>query len=251
MITIKNLSKKFADKVILDDINVHFPKGKTTVIIGPSGSGKTTLLRCLNLLETPTVGEIQFGETHYQFSEKSSLSTAQVLNLRRRSGMVFQGFNLFPHKTVLQNIIEGLIVVKKQAKELAIASARALLLKVDLAEHEDKYPHQLSGGQKQRVAIARALAMAPEVILFDEPTSALDPELELEVLKVIRSLATEHNTLIIVTHNLDFARSIADFVVFIEAGKIIETGDKAQVFSAPKQVRTQEFLNLFNMPFSA
>ena len=164
--------------------------------------------------------------------------------------MVFQGFNLFPHKTVLQNIIEGLIVVKKQAKELAIASARALLLKVDLAEHEDKYPHQLSGRQKQRVAIARALAMAPEVILFDEPTSALDPELELEVLKVIRSLATEHNTLIIVTHNLDFARSIADFVVFIEAGKIIETGDKAQVFSAPKQVRTQEFLNLFKIPFS-
>lgn len=246
MITVTHLVKAFNGKDILKDVNVTFPKGKTTVIIGPSGSGKTTLLRCLNLLETPTEGSIAFDLDIYQFSEKTKLSTERVLNLRRKSGMVFQSFNLFPHKTVEQNIIEGLVIVKKQDKTLALAKAAELLKKVGLSDRAQHYPHQLSGGQKQRVAIARALAMEPEVILFDEPTSALDPELEMEVLRVIQDLATEHNTMIIVTHNMDFARTIADYVIFIEAGKIVEAGEKAQVFCHPKEKRTQEFLRLFS-----
>jgi cystine transport system ATP-binding protein len=246
MITVTHLVKAFNGKDILKDINVTFPKGKTTVIIGPSGSGKTTLLRCLNLLETPTEGSIAFDLDFYQFSEKTKLSTERVLNLRRKSGMVFQSFNLFPHKTVEQNIIEGPVIVKKQDKNLALAKAAELLKKVGLSDRAQHYPHQLSGGQKQRVAIARALAMEPEVILFDEPTSALDPELEMEVLRVIKDLATEHNTMIIVTHNMDFARTIADYVIFIEAGKIVEAGEKAQVFGHPKEKRTQEFLRLFS-----
>ena len=246
MITVTHLVKAFNGKDILKDVNVTFPKGKTTVIIGPSGSGKTTLLRCLNLLETPTEGSIAFDLDIYQFSEKTKLSTERVLNLRRKSGMVFQSFNLFPHKTVEQNIIEGLVIVKKQDKTLALAKAAELLKKVGLSDRAQHYPHQLSGGQKQRVAIARALAMEPEVILFDEPTSALDPELEMEVLRVIQDLATEHNTMIIVTHNMDFARTIADYVIFIEAGKIVEAGEKAQVFGHPKEKRTQEFLRLFS-----
>ena len=246
MITVTHLVKAFNGKDILKDVNVTFPKGKTTVIIGPSGSGKTTLLRCLNLLETPTEGSIAFDLDLYQFSEKTKLSTERVLNLRRKSGMVFQSFNLFPHKTVEQNIIEGPVIVKKQDKTLALAKAAELLKKVGLSDRAQHYPHQLSGGQKQRVAIARALAMEPEVILFDEPTSALDPELEMEVLRVIQDLATEHNTMIIVTHNMDFARAIADYVIFIEAGKIVEAGEKAQVFGHPKEKRTQEFLRLFS-----
>ena len=246
MITVKNLFKAFHQKDILKDVSVTFPKGKTTVILGPSGSGKTTLLRCLNLLETPTAGSIAFDDDVYQFTEDTKLSTEQVLNLRRKSGMVFQSFNLFPHKTVEQNIIEGPVIVKKQDKASALAHAHELLKKVGLSDRAQHYPHQLSGGQKQRVAIARALAMEPEVILFDEPTSALDPELELEVLKVIQDLATENNTMIIVTHNMDFARSIADYVIFIEAGKIVETGDKQQIFEQPREARTREFLNLFS-----
>lgn len=250
MIKVQHLVKAFDGKEILKDINVDFPKGKTTVIIGPSGSGKTTLLRCLNLLEMPTTGSIAFDDVTYNFSPTQSLSTAQILNLRRKSGMVFQSFNLFPHKTVEQNIIEGPVIVKKQDKASALVKAHELLAKVDLSDRAEHYPHQLSGGQKQRVAIARALAMEPEVLLFDEPTSALDPELELEVLKVIRSLANEHNTMIIVTHNLDFAKHIADFVIFIEAGQIVETGEKEQVFNHPREKRTQEFLNLFSQPFA-
>jgi L-cystine transport system ATP-binding protein len=246
MITVKNLFKAFHKKDILKDVSVTFPKGKTTVILGPSGSGKTTLLRCLNLLDTPTAGSIAFDNDVYQFSEGTKLSTERVLNLRRKSGMVFQSFNLFPHKTVEQNIIEGPVIVKKQDKASALAKAHELLKKVGLSDRAQHYPHQLSGGQKQRVAIARALAMEPEVILFDEPTSALDPELELEVLKVIQDLATENNTMIIVTHNMDFARSIADYVIFIEAGKIVETGEKQQVFEQPHEARTREFLNLFS-----
>ena len=245
MIRVTNLVKAFDGKEILKNVNVTFPQGSTTVIIGPSGSGKTTLLRCLNLLETPTSGSIAFDDTVYTFTPNEPLSTAQVLNLRRKSGMVFQSFNLFPHKTVEQNIIEGPVIVKKQDKASALTQAHALLKKVGLSDRAQHYPHQLSGGQKQRVAIARALAMEPEVILFDEPTSALDPELEQEVLKVIQSLANEHNTMIIVTHNLEFARSIADFVIFIEAGQIVETGSATQVFGQPQQKRTQEFLSLF------
>lgn len=250
MITVQHLYKAFGDKQILKDINVEFPKGKTTVILGPSGSGKTTLLRCLNVLETPTSGSISFDQTTYTFANNQPLSTEQTLQLRRQSGMVFQSFNLFPHMTVEQNIIEGPVVVQKKDKTLTKQKAAQLLEKVGLADRIHHYPHQLSGGQKQRVAIARALAIEPEVILFDEPTSALDPELELEVLKVIQDLATEHNTMIIVTHNLDFARSIADYVIFIEAGQIVERGETEQVFTAPRQERTREFLQKFAHQFA-
>ncbi|WP_020557957.1 amino acid ABC transporter ATP-binding protein [Thiofilum flexile] len=245
MIDVKQLVKSFNDKVILDNISVQFPTGKTTAILGPSGSGKTTLLRCLNVLEMPTSGQISFDDTVYHFDPKQPLSKQTILNLRRKSGMVFQSFNLFPHMTVEQNITEGPIIVKKMDKQLALQQAHSLLAKVGLLEHAPKYPHQLSGGQKQRVAIARALAMEPSVLLFDEPTSALDPELELEVLKVIQSLSHEHNTMIIVTHNLEFARQVADQVVFIDAGKIIETNTTQQFFSAPKEERTREFLGRF------
>lgn len=245
MITVHNLVKQFGDKRVLDDINLSFAKGKTTAIIGPSGSGKTTLLRCLNLLEMPTSGRIVFDDWHYDFAPERQPDMPQILQLRRKSGMVFQSFNLFPHMTVEQNITEGPVTVQKRNPADAVRQAHALLEKVGLQERAHDYPHQLSGGQKQRVAIARALAMQPQVLLFDEPTSALDPELEQEVLKVIQSLANEHNTQIIVTHNLDFARSIADEVVFIEAGKIVEQGACAQVFDAPKQARTQAFLKNF------
>lgn len=244
MITVHNLSKLFNDKHVLNNINVTFPIGKTTVIIGPSGSGKTTLLRCLNLLEPPTSGSISFNESQYDFSNHS-LSKKNIANLRSKSSMVFQSFNLFPHKTAIENITEGPIVVKKTEKKTAIIEANRLLKQVGLADRADHYPHQLSGGQKQRVAIARALAMKPEVILFDEPTSALDPELEMEVLKVIQTLAAEHNTMIMVTHNIEFARHIADYMVFIEAGEIIEASDKNSFFSNPKEPRTREFLNSF------
>lgn len=244
MITVHNLSKLFKDKLVLNNVTVNFPVGKTTVIIGPSGSGKTTLLRCLNLLETPTSGSISFADTSYDFSNQP-LSKLDITNLRSKSSMVFQSFNLFPHKTTIENITEGLIIVKKIEKKLALTQANQLLEQVGLADRANHYPHQLSGGQKQRVAIARALAMKSEVILFDEPTSALDPELEIEVLKAIQAIATEHNTMIIVTHNIEFARHIADYMVLIEAGKIIETSDKNSFFSNPKESRTREFLNSF------
>lgn len=245
MIQVSHLVKEFAGKKVLDDISVLFPSGKTTVILGPSGSGKTTLLRCLNLLEMPTAGQISFDDITYDFSKAKPLSNEQILALRRKSGMVFQSFNLFPHKTAEQNVMEGPVIVKKKPKEQAAEQAQALLTKVGLSEHVKKYPHQLSGGQKQRVAIARALAMQPEVLLFDEPTSALDPELEFEVLKVIQSLSHEHNTMIIVTHNLDFARQIADQIVFVAAGKIVEIADSNTFFNQPKEARTQEFLARF------
>lgn len=245
MIKVRHLVKEFAGKKVLDDISVEFPSGKTTVILGPSGSGKTTLLRCLNLLEVPTTGQISFDEVIYDFSKTKPLTTEQILALRRKSGLVFQSFNLFPHKTAEQNVMEGPVIVKKLPKVQALEQAQALLAKVGLSEHVKKYPHQLSGGQKQRVAIARALAMQPEVLLFDEPTSALDPELEFEVLKVIQSLSHERNTMIIVTHNLDFARQIADQIVFVAAGKIVEVADSQTFFNHPKETRTQEFLARF------
>jgi cystine transport system ATP-binding protein len=200
MINIKSLSKSFGKLEVLKDINLDVEKGKVIVVIGPSGSGKTTMLRCLNLLETPSGGTIGISDKCIDFSQK--VSKREVTEFRKLTGMVFQGYNLFPHKTALQNVMEGPVIVKKENKEKARKKAEQLLAKVGLADKLDYYPFQLSGGQQQRVGIARALAMEPEVMLFDEPTSALDPELVGEVLKVMKDLAKEGMTMIVVTHEM-------------------------------------------------
>ncbi|MBS9779378.1 MAG: amino acid ABC transporter ATP-binding protein [Moraxellaceae bacterium] len=245
MIILKDLNKSFAGKTVLNDINLTFTKGKTTAIIGPSGSGKTTLLRSLNLLEMPCSGSLTIANWQHDFTDDNLPNQKKIVQLRRKLGMVFQSFNLFPHKTIAQNITLGAIVVKKQKASEALILAHELLEKVGLRDKADQYPHELSGGQKQRVAIARALAMQPEVLLFDEPTSALDAELEREVLCVIQQLAKEDNTQIIVTHNLNFAQTVADELLFIENGSVIEFGDCKQIFNNPKQARTQKFLQSF------
>lgn len=218
MITISNLHKSFGNTEILKGIDLNVNKGETTVIIGPSGSGKTTLLRCINLLETPNKGSITVGNSSIDFDNNNSFYTSDVINLRKKTGMVFQSFNLFPHMTVLQNIMEGQVTVLKRSKSEARKKALLLLEKVGLSEKQDQYPHELSGGQQQRVAIARAMAMDPEVLLFDEPTSALDPELEAEVLKVMKELSNEGMTMIVVTHKMSFAKDAAHRVIFMDNG---------------------------------
>ncbi|MBQ6449179.1 MULTISPECIES: amino acid ABC transporter ATP-binding protein [unclassified Niallia] len=242
MISIKGLSKHFGDLQVLKDINLEVEKGKVIVVIGPSGSGKTTMLRCLNILETPTTGHITIENKQLDFSKK--VTKKAVTDFRKLTGMVFQSYNLFPHKTAIENVMEGPITVKKQSKEKARSIAADLLNKVGLGDKIDYYPFQLSGGQQQRVGIARALAMEPEVMLFDEPTSALDPELVGEVLKVIKQLANEGMTMIIVTHEMKFAREVADEVIFMDGGYIVEKGNPQAIFSAPKEARTQQFLQL-------
>lgn len=227
---IKDINKKFGDKQVLKDVSIEFPKEKTTVIVGPSGSGKSTILRSLDLLELPDSGTYDFdSELHFDFSKK--ISNKEKIALRKRTGMVFQDYNLFANKTVLENLIEGPTQVLKQKPEEAIKTAKELLQKVGLADYENMYPDQLSGGQAQRIAIARALAMKPEFIFLDEPTSALDPELELEVLKVLLQLAHEDQSMVIVTHNMIFARKIADKIVFIENGKVLYDGNPKQFFA--------------------
>lgn len=242
MIEINNLSKQFGGNDVLRDISLQIEKGKVLVIVGPSGSGKTTLLRCLNLLETPNQGSIRIGDVRLDFAKR--VDKALVMRLRKQTGMVFQNYNLFPHKTALENVMEGPVTVKKENKETARSKAAALLGKVGLAEKLDEYPFQLSGGQQQRVGIARALAMDPQVMLFDEPTSALDPELVGEVLKVMKDLAKEGMTMIVVTHEMSFAREVADEVIFMEQGVIMEQGPPQQLFSAPREERTRQFLQL-------
>ncbi|MFS0657849.1 amino acid ABC transporter ATP-binding protein [Niallia alba] len=242
MISIKGLSKHFGDLQVLKDINLEVEKGKVIVVIGPSGSGKTTMLRCLNILETPTTGHITIENKQLDFSKK--VTKKAVTDFRKLTGMVFQSYNLFPHKTAIENVMEGPITVKKQSKEKARSIAADLLNKVGLGDKIDYYPFQLSGGQQQRVGIARALAVDPEVMLFDEPTSALDPELVGEVLKVIKQLANEGMTMIIVTHEMKFAREVADEVIFMDGGYIVEKGNPQAIFSAPKEARTQQFLQL-------
>ncbi len=242
MINIKSLSKSFGKLEVLKDINLDVEKGKVIVVIGPSGSGKTTMLRCLNLLETPSGGTIGISDKCIDFSQK--VSKREVTEFRKLTGMVFQGYNLFPHKTALQNVMEGPVIVKKENKEKARKKAEQLLAKVGLADKLDYYPFQLSGGQQQRVGIARALAMEPEVMLFDEPTSALDPELVGEVLKVMKDLAKEGMTMIVVTHEMKFAREAADEVLFMDGGYIVEKGTPEEFFSAPKEARTKKFLQL-------
>lgn len=242
MIEIQGLHKQFDNLQVLKGINLKIEKGKVVVVIGPSGSGKTTLLRCLNILETPTTGAIKISKSNLDFSEK--VTTKDILSFRKLTGMVFQGYNLFPHFTVLENVMEGPITVKKVPKDEARRKAEELLAKVGLQEKMQDYPYQLSGGQQQRVGIARALAMEPEVMLFDEPTSALDPELVGEVLKVMKDLANEGMTMMVVTHEMKFANEVADEVIFMDQGIIIERGKPSELFTSPKEERTRQFLNL-------
>lgn len=242
MIEINQLQKSFGQLDVLKGIDLTIEQGKVVVIIGPSGSGKSTLLRCLNVLEVPNSGIIQIDGKQLNFNQKPSKK--MIYQFRHLTGMVFQNYNLFPHLTALENVIEGLITVKKIDKKQALKKGEALLEKVGMLSHKNHYPTQLSGGQEQRVAIARALAMEPKVMLFDEPTSALDPELVNEVLKVMKDLAQEGMTMVVVTHEMKFAKDVADEVIFIDQGEIIEKGVPAQIFKTPQHKRTQKFLQL-------
>ena len=239
IISVKDLVKEYnhGDVVALDHCDLEVKKGEVVAIIGPSGSGKSTLLRSLNLLEEPTAGEIYF--------EGVELSSKKVdINRhRQKMGMVFQHFNLFPHKTVLENIMMAPVTLKLKTPRAAQAQALKLLERVGLADKKDEYPNMLSGGQKQRIAIVRALAMEPEVMLFDEPTSALDPEMVGEVLDVMRELARDGMTMIVVTHEMGFAREVADRVIFMADGSIVEEGTPRKIFDTPKEERTQNFLS--------
>ncbi|MCO7627715.1 L-cystine ABC transporter ATP-binding protein YecC [Pseudomonas fluorescens] len=245
MIVVEKLTKQFKGQEVLKGIDLEVKEGEVVAIIGPSGSGKTTFLRCLNFLEEPTSGRIKVGDIEIDTRRPLSQQQSLVRNLRQHVGFVFQNFNLFPHRTALENVIEGPIVVKKMPREQAVALGMKLLAKVGLAGKEDAYPRRLSGGQQQRVAIARALAMEPEVILFDEPTSALDPELVGEVLATIRGLAQEKRTMVIVTHEMGFARDVANRVVFFDKGVIVEQGEAKALFANPKEERTRQFLSKF------
>lgn len=244
------LAKKFGDHEVIKDVSFTVPRGTVTAIVGPSGSGKTTLLRGLNALERPDSGVVRIADVTVDFAQikaspRGRLSSADRALLRRyrsHSGMVFQGHNLFPHRTALQNVTEGPVVVQGKPAAEANEQARALLAKVGLADHADKFPYQLSGGQQQRVGIARALALEPDLLLFDEPTSALDPELVGEVLDVIRQLAREGRTMVIVTHEIRFARDVADQVLFIDGGVVVERGRPSEVLDHPQQERTRTFL---------
>ena len=237
MIHINNLHKEFNGHEVLKGISENIEKGEVVVIIGPSGSGKSTFLRCLNRLEEPSEGTVVFEEK--DITDKNS----DINKIRENMGMVFQGFNLFPHKTVIENITLAPIKVKGLAKVEAEKKAYSLLKKVGLSDRANVYPSSLSGGQKQRIAIARALAMEPDVMLFDEPTSALDPEMVGEVLNVMKDLAKEGMTMIVVTHEMGFAREAGDRILFMDDGKILEEGKPEEIFSNPKNTRTKDFLS--------
>jgi len=239
MIKVSKLSKKFDDLSVLKEINLEVNKGEIVVIIGPSGTGKSTLLRCLNYLETPTSGQVEIGGVTVDAQKHSS---KQVTELRKQSSFVFQNYSLFANKTALENVAESLITVWKTPRSEAQQTAQAILIKVGLEDKLDAYPSQLSGGQQQRVGIARAMAAKGEVILFDEPTSALDPEWVEEVLAVMQQLAVEKQTMIVVTHEMQFAREVADRVIFMEGGYIVEQGTPEQIFEHPEHARTQAFV---------
>ena len=239
MIEIKGLCKKFGDQQVLDHIDLKIEKGKVVVVIGPSGTGKSTLLRCINVLEKPEEGHIRLEGFEADFS---AISKQDIQTLRSRTSMVFQNSNLYRNKTALQNITMPLILVKKIKREEAERTGVELLAKVGMLEKKDAYPETLSGGEKQRVGIARAMAVNPDIILFDEPTSALDPELVNEVLDVIRELARQHTTMLIVTHEMKFARSVADEIVFMEGGHIVEQAPPEKFFSNPQKERTRQFI---------
>ena len=242
MLEIKRITKYFGDNHVLKNVDLQIQSNKTTVIIGSSGSGKSTLLRCINLLEIPDSGVIKWENEILDFETKIPKSVCQ--NFTKKTGMVFQSFNLFPHKTAIENIIEAPITVLKKSKEIAVGEAVDLLKKVGLEDKKDSYPWQLSGGQQQRIAIARALAMKPEILLFDEPTSALDPELEADVLKLIRELAKENYTILVVTHNMAFARDVSDEVVFVDKGEILAHGSYDELTQLENE-RIKQFLSFF------
>ncbi len=237
MITVKNLQKSFGDNNVLRGIDITIERGEKIVVVGPSGSGKSTFLRCLNLLEIPTGGEIWFGD------QKITAPDADINHLRRKMGMVFQQFNLFPHLSVIDNIMLAPIKLKLKTPEEAKAQALRLLERIGLTEKADAYPNQLSGGQKQRIAIVRALAMNPEVMLFDEPTSALDPEMVGEVLEVMRELVHDGMTMVVVTHEMGFAKEVATRVLFMDEGLVLEQAPPAQFFGNPRNDRLKEFLS--------
>jgi polar amino acid transport system ATP-binding protein len=242
MIAIREVRKSFGKNLVLDGISLDVSQGEVVCVIGPSGSGKSTLLRCVNGLESYDAGEITVE------GQRVNRDQRDIVAIREKVAMVFQRFNLFPHRTALENVIEGPVYVKREPRTEAIERARALLARVGLAGKEDDYPHRLSGGQQQRVAIARALAMRPQAILFDEPTSGLDPELVGEVLAVMRVLANDGMTMIVVTHEMGFAREVADRVIFIDRGKIVEQGKARDLLSTPQQERTQDFLRRVTHP---
>ncbi|WP_307998495.1 amino acid ABC transporter ATP-binding protein [uncultured Gemmiger sp.] len=239
MLQVRNLKKSFGTLEVLKGVDLDVNKGDVVAILGSSGSGKTTMLRCLNFLERADAGTMLFDEKQL---ELHSASRADINALRRRTGFVFQNYNLFANKTALQNVTEGLIIARKMSRAQAEKIGRAALVEVGMEDRADSYPSQLSGGQQQRVAIARAIAADPEIIYFDEPTSALDPELTGEVLAVMRKLAQEGRTMLVVTHEMDFARHAANRVIFMDGGVIVEQNDAETFFTNPAQPRTQEFL---------
>ncbi len=248
MLTVKDLYKSYGESAVLKGINLHIDKGEVVAVIGPSGSGKTTMLRCISFLEKADSGNLRFeccpddpGKT--EVYDMHGASNAEIKRLRSHMGMVFQSFNLFQNKTALGNVTEGLVVGRRTNRADAHKIAERCLAKVGLAEKINYYPGELSGGQQQRVAIARALALEPDIILFDEPTSALDPELTREVLDTILKLAGDGTTMLVVTHEMSFAREAASRIVFMENGLIVEEGSAAQIFDAPKEDRTKEFLS--------
>ena len=249
LLEINHCNKKFGDNEVLKDISLSVEEGQVASIIGPSGSGKSTLLRCATLLETMDGGDlIYLGEYTAKADEtgKSVYGTkADLQKARQHFGLVFQNFNLFPHYSVLKNITEPPILIGKRPKDEVYAEARELLRKMGLADKEDAYPYQLSGGQQQRVSIARALAMKPKILFFDEPTSALAPELTGEILQVIKELAAEHMTMVIVTHEMSFARDVSDHIIFMDGGVIVEEGEPKELINNPKQERTKAFLSRF------
>ncbi|HET8799873.1 MAG TPA: amino acid ABC transporter ATP-binding protein [Marinobacter sp.] len=239
MIKLESLSKHFGKTVVLDGIDLAIEKGEIVVIIGPSGTGKSTLLRCINFLEQPTAGTLTVGDLTVDVNRASR---ADILSMRRRTAFVFQNYALFANKTALQNIAERLLVVDKWPKEKAYKRAREILHQIGLADKADAYPAAMSGGQQQRVGIGRAMATGAEVILFDEPTSSLDPEWVEEVLGLMKQLASERQTMMVVTHEMSFARDVADRVIFIDGGRIVEQGPPSEIFYNPKDPRTQDFL---------
>lgn len=241
MLEIRELRKRFDGNEVLKGVSLQIEKGDVTAVLGPSGSGKTTLLRCMNFLERADSGQMIFDGKSFQMNQ---ISPKDIAGIRRKTAFVFQNFNLFQNKTALGNVTEGLIIARKMEKSRAEDLGRRALEKVGLSDRCDYYPHQLSGGQQQRVAIARAIVTEPEIIYFDEPTSALDPELTGEVLEVIRELAAEGMTMVVVTHEMGFARNVSTKVIFMEHGSVVEAGETKTLFENPAQERTREFLQL-------